>query len=225
MFFLKIYGVYFIVIDVLQSSEKTEFLSNGKNVLMETLVKASEDAVFNLPIDKKESPGNKAVSLAKELVKREMENQHKEIFEVFGGNLAYWFLLLVNTNRENSMVRQSQCRNYLPTKISTSDQRCFNVVDQRWNNVDPTLKMNQNPMLVFQRCTTLIQRYISTLKQRRSNVAQRWSNVETTAQSWNDVETTLHNFDTISYQHCFNVASMLLELFRNQLGYWMWICK
>ena len=74
MFFLKIYGVYFIVIDVLQSSEKTEFLSNGKNVLMETLVKASEDAVFNLSIGKKESTGNKAASLAKELVKREMEN-------------------------------------------------------------------------------------------------------------------------------------------------------
>ena len=53
MFFLKIYGVYFIVIDVLQSSEKTEFLSNGKNVLLEILAKASEDPVFNLKIGKK----------------------------------------------------------------------------------------------------------------------------------------------------------------------------
>ena len=25
-----------------------------------------------------------------------------------------------------------------PANISTSDQRCFNVVDQRWINVDPT---------------------------------------------------------------------------------------
>ena len=69
---MKIYGVCFIVLDVLQSSEKTEFLSNWRNVLIETLVKASEDAVFNLSIGKKESPGNKAANLAKELVKREM---------------------------------------------------------------------------------------------------------------------------------------------------------
>ena len=96
-----------------QSSEKVEFLSNGKNVLLEILAKASEDPVFNLKIGKKESPGNKAACLAKELMKREMENQHKEIFEVFGGNLAYWLLPLVNNNTGNSMVRQSQYRNYL----------------------------------------------------------------------------------------------------------------
>ena len=42
-----------------------------------------------------------------------MENQHREIFEVFGGNVAYWLLPLTNTNSENAMVRQSQCRNYL----------------------------------------------------------------------------------------------------------------
>ena len=82
---------------MLQSSEKTEFLSNGKNVLLETLGKASEDPVFNLKIGKKESPENKAANLAKELMKREMENQHKEIFEVFGGNLANWLLTLVPT--------------------------------------------------------------------------------------------------------------------------------
>ena len=35
---------------MLQSSEKTEFLRNGKNVLLETLAKASEDPVFNLKI-------------------------------------------------------------------------------------------------------------------------------------------------------------------------------
>ena len=79
---------------MLQSSEKTEFLSNGKNVLPETLAKASEDPVFNLKNGKKGSPINKTASLAKELVKREMENQHKIIFEVFEGNLAYWLLPL-----------------------------------------------------------------------------------------------------------------------------------
>ena len=42
--------------------------------------------------------------------------------------------------------------------ISTSDQRCFNVVGQRWNKVGMTSKMKQNPNSAFQRCTTLIQR-------------------------------------------------------------------
>ena len=59
-----------------------------------------------------------------------------------------------------------------PANIST--------LDQRWNNVDPTLKMKQNPTSDFQRCTTLIQRQCPTLKQRRNNVAQRWYNVDTT---------------------------------------------
>ena len=68
---------------------------------------------LNLKVGKKESQGNKAARLAKELMKREMEKQHKEIFEVFGGNLANWLLTLFNTNSENSMVRQSQCGNYL----------------------------------------------------------------------------------------------------------------
>ena len=56
---------------------------------------------------------------------------------------------------------------------STLFQRC----DQRWNNVDPTLKMKQNPTSDFQRCTTLIQRQCPTLKQRRNNVTQRQNNV------------------------------------------------
>ena len=41
-----------------------------------------------------------------------------------------------------------------PANIATSDQRCFNV--------DPTLKMKQNPTSDFQRCTTLIQRWYPT---------------------------------------------------------------
>ena len=56
----------------------------------------------------------------------------------------------------------------IPANISMSDQRCFNVVDQRWNSIDPTLKMKQNPTLDFQRYTKLIQRwynFISTLFQ------------------------------------------------------------
>ena len=86
--------------------------------MLQTLAKAFEDPVFNLKIGKKESPRNKAASLVKELMKSEMENQHKEIFEVFGDNLAYWRLTLVNTNSENSMVQQSQCGNYLAVGLS-----------------------------------------------------------------------------------------------------------
>ena len=65
-----------------------------------------------------------------------------------------------------------------PANISVSDQRCFFVVDQRWNNVDPVLKMKQNPTSDFQLCTTLIQRHCTTLKQRRRNVTQRRDNIE-----------------------------------------------
>ena len=40
MFLVKLWCIF---LDVLPSSEKTKFLSNGKNVLMDTLTKASED--------------------------------------------------------------------------------------------------------------------------------------------------------------------------------------
>ena len=63
-------------------------------MFMGTLTEASEGSVFNLTIGKKESLGNMAAGLAKEFMKKEMENQYKEILEVFGGNLAYWLLLL-----------------------------------------------------------------------------------------------------------------------------------
>ena len=71
MFLVKLWCIF---LDVLQSSEKTEFLGNRKNMLMETLTKAYEDLVFNLTVGRKKSLGNKAASLAKELVKRKMEN-------------------------------------------------------------------------------------------------------------------------------------------------------
>ena len=52
-------------------------------------------------------------------------------------------------------------------------QCCFNIVDQRWNNLDPTLKIKENPTSDFQLCTTLMQRQCPTLKQHWINVAQR----------------------------------------------------
>ena len=50
--------------------------------------------------------------------------------------------------------------NFWPANISTSDQLCFNVVDQCWNNVHSTLKMKQNPTTD---CTPLTQRQCRTL--------------------------------------------------------------
>ena len=88
-----------------------------------------------------------------------------------------------------------------PASIPTSDQRCFNVVDQRWNNVDSTLKIKQNPTSVFQRCTTLIQCQCPTLKQRRKNVTQRQNNTGTTLK-----------------QRCFNLVSTLIKTILNPIG-------
>ena len=80
-----------------------------------------------------------------------------------------------------------------PVNISTLDQGCFNDVDQRWNNVDPTLEMKQNSPSDFQRRTTLIQRQCLTLKQRRKNVGR-----------------TL-------IQRCFNLASTLVKSILNPI--------
>lgn len=54
---------------------------------------------------------------------------------------------------------------FFPANLSTLDHIFFNVVDQHLNNVDPTLKLKQNPTLDFQRGATLIQRRSRNLKQ------------------------------------------------------------
>ena len=78
--------------------------------------------------------------------------------------------------------------------ISTSEQCCFNVVDQRWNNVR-RWKWNK------------ITRRIFNVAQRWYNVsARRWNNLETTLQN---IETTLHNVGITLIQPCFNLTSTL----------------
>ena len=109
-------------LDVLQCSEETEFLSDGKNVSMKTLTKASEDPAFNLANGNKKCATRKAASWANDLLKSEMDDEYKENFEVPGGNLAYWLLLLVNTSIENSTVQKSQCGNYLEVGQSTENR-------------------------------------------------------------------------------------------------------
>ena len=90
-----------------------------------------------------------------------------------------------------------------PANISTSDHSHFNVVNQRWNNADPTLKVKQNPTSDFQLCTTL-------------NVsARRWSNVKTTL---HNIKTTLHNVGTTLIQRCFNLASALVKALLSPIG-------
>ena len=89
-----------------------------------------------------------------------------------------------------------------PDNISRSDQRCFNVVDQHSNNVDPTLKMKQNLTSDFQRYTKLIQRRCPTLIQRRC---------PTFKQRWNKIDTTLS-------QRFFNVASSLVKAISKPVG-------
>ena len=41
---------------------------------------------------------------------------------------------------KNICKRKTRKKTYNPANISTLDQLCYNVVDQRWNNVDPTMK-------------------------------------------------------------------------------------
>ena len=105
---------------------------------------------------------------------------------------------------------------HCPANISTWDQRCFNVVDQRWNNVDLTLKMKQNLTSDFHRCITLMQHRCTTLlkkfPQRRIKLSQRCFKVDMTLS-----------------QPCFNVVSTLVKAISNPIplaiNMEVWICK
>ena len=97
---------------------------------------------------------------------------------------------------------------FLPVNISTSDQSCFTVVDQRWNNVDPMLKMKQNPTFYFQRFISLIQRWCPTL----SNVESMLHNFDTIiSQCFTTSFQRCLNIDMTLSQRCFNVASTLVK--------------
>ena len=87
--------------------------------------------------------------------------------------------------------------------ISMSDQRCFNFVDQHWNNADPMLKMKQNLTSGFQCCTTLI-------KQHWNNVAQRWNIIE----HWNNVAQRWYNVVSILFKGGLNIVEITLKPLR-----------
>ena len=67
-----------------------------------------------------------------------------------------------------------------PVNISTSDQRCFDVVDQRWNNVDPKENETKSDVgfLTFNKIdTTSVPDFDTALKQRCATLIQRCINV------------------------------------------------
>ena len=64
--------------------------------------------------------------------------------------------------------------------VQRSVVESFTDVGQCLVNVDPKLKMKQNPTSDLQHCTMLIQRQCPMLKQGGNNIAQRWYNDDTT---------------------------------------------
>ena len=114
----------------------------------------------------------------------------------------------------------------VPANISTSDQRCFNVVGQRWKKVDLTLKMKQNLTPDCQRFTTSVQCQCLTLKQRRNDVAQRRNNLvqrcarllRSCAASFRCCFNVGHWLCIDIVQRCFNVASILVKAVLNPIG-------
>ena len=50
-------------------------------------------------------------------------------------------------------MKEKNIHEHSPAKLLTLDQRRFDVMNQRGNNVGPTLKMKQNLTSDFQRCT------------------------------------------------------------------------
>ena len=91
--------------------------------------------------------------------------------EIYIPNLLYTFLL--NLNRLLLLCI------YLPSQHFNVGSTLFQRWDQRWNNVDPTFKMKQNPTSDFQRCTTLIQRRCPTSKQRWNQWKNQWMGLVT----------------------------------------------
>ena len=121
-------------------------------------------------------------------------------------------------------------------KTSWKTKNCYaeDILKTSWRHI---LKMSWGHVLLrqyFNIGSTLFQLCGSKLK-------QRWSDVEYGTKSnvgfssLHNVDTTLEqrctalkqcwkNIDTTLYQVCFNVTSTL-KLYRNQLGYWLLICK
>ena len=73
----------------------------------------------------------------------------------------------------------------LIAKISTSDQPCLNVLDQRWNNIDPRSKLDKMRHCIF----NIFQSSYSVIVGRQNNV-----------------ETTLYNVDATVLQPGLNIS-------------------
>ena len=94
---------------------------------------------------------------------------------------------------------------YYPANISTSDQGCFNVVDHRSNNFDPTLKMKQISEVGFLTLNKIDTMWVSsveaTLNQRCTTSMEPFFNV--VQFYFNVVSTLIWRY----LKGCFNVAS------------------
>ena len=64
--------------------------------------------------------------------------------------------------------------------ISTSDQRCFNVVDQRWSNVGNQTKSDVGFSTLHNVDTTSVSNVEITSKQRCTPLVQCWYNFVST---------------------------------------------
>ena len=99
--------------------------------------------------------------------------------------------------------------------ISTSHQRCINIMDHRSNNVDSTLKMKQNPKSDFHRWITLKQSRCLTLKM----LNQRCT---TSIQPFFSVAQCRFNAVLTLILHYFNVVlawpQRQLKLYQNKSG-------
>ena len=113
---------------------------------------------------------------------------------------------------------------YYPANISTSDQGCFNVVDHRSNNFDPTLKMKQISEVGFLTLNKIDTMWVSsveaTLNQRCTTSMEPFS--------------TLYNFASTLFQHWYDVIwkvvstwpQLQLKLYWSQSGWWkVWISR
>ena len=94
---------------------------------------------------------------------------------------------------------------YYPANFSTSDQGCFNVVDHRSNNFDPTLKMKQISEVGFLTLNKIDTMWVSsvetTLNQRCTTSMEPFFNVVQFC--FNVVSTLIWRY----LKGCFNVAS------------------
>ena len=132
---------------------------------------------------------------------------------IFEKSWTFWKSQYTGCNNNKFLQHIFPIFKAILANISTSDQYCFNVVNQGWNKVDPTLKGKQNLTLDFQRCITLIQRQCPTLKQRWNNVDKNF--ISTLFQRVLDISESYIKSSRASDKYGFINRSLRLILLNN----------